>query len=335
MPPTPDHPEVIVWTDAPPAHIVRQILGQMTELKILAVGCPRSSPRPVELADAFSAAAFDDLRQMIVQLPAQYLFLATTNTVKPDDIAAVIQQQTDVLSLEPLLDAAPSSDDSKTLNESGRIHYLPRFRQCPAYLAAADPQQALSSIRSIQITSVGRAHVASLAARLTDALDMLIALLGLPDSIDAAYVGPSPDAPQSLRALTGHITANLRFSDQAAASLLLSDQSHIHHRAAAMIGSDATLLLNDLSYQLIGNNDTGQPILLDQLLPDPRDASRTPQDASSLIVHQWRRLLTHRPVDDRSVDPRALLAVAETVLLAARTAQPESPRKLFQMAGLT
>ncbi|MFA7238135.1 MAG: hypothetical protein WC058_14825, partial [Phycisphaeraceae bacterium] len=81
MPPTPDHPEVIVWTDAHRADIVRQILGQMTELKILAVGSPRprnqSSPRPVELAESFSAATFDDLRQMIVQLPAQYLFLAT------------------------------------------------------------------------------------------------------------------------------------------------------------------------------------------------------------------------------------------------------------------
>jgi len=304
--------QAIVWTDAAGAPLVERVLGYQSDLAVAAIGGPRKG----DLSDLAGRLVIDevadDLRQMIINAGERDvdLLLATQQGVKLDDVRLALDSGVDVLTLEPLT------------TQADRARLTPLLRFSPGYLAAVQPQEALGPIRSIGLSSTAAPGTVSLLARLVDCLDMLIAWLGVPVTIDAALTGPLTEAPDDLRGITGHLAMNIHFADNVAAAVQISDRAAVTRRSMTVIGEDGTLLLDDDRYRLFTADG-------EQL--DATETDRTHHaDLAELIAHQWRHLLTTRPTG-KQPDPRAILGCCEAAMLSARTGQAESTETLVRM----
>jgi len=322
-----DQPEAILWCDATRAPLVRRLLVELPELAVLAVGGPRRGD-VAELAESVGLTAYDDLRQMLIDHPAGYLLLATAEGFQTVDLATALDEAIDVLTLEPILSLSEAMIAERGERPVGRLMLVPGFRAAPAWLAAADPAQALGPVGSLAISSVGGRAQVSLLARLADALDLALSLLGLPDQLDAALSGPLTEPPGDPRGLTGHLTVNLHFADQAGATLQVSDRASVHRRSLLAVGRDATLILDDHRYQLFAHDHDEAADPLDQTEgPAPLIA-----DPARLIAAQWRNLIAGRG-QFRPYDRRAVIGCCQAALLSVRTGQSESTDKLLRLGA--
>ena len=315
--------ETLVWADARCADLVGQVLGRMKQAHVLAVGGPRKA-QVAELAGSHDAPLEDDLRKMLIERPAAYLLLATAAGVAPGDLAQARAAATVVLAIEPPAFAAEVSP-----THSGGPPALiatPWLRMSRTWLSAADPQQALGELRSMQMTAVGPPGAGSLLARLYDALEAVIHLLGPPETIDASLTGAagsSATAAEDLRTLSGSLTAHLRFANDRAAVLHVADRAAMWRRHMLVIGSDGVLDWSDAAYRLTG--PTGAEV--DQTPP-----AHDQTDPIDLIVRQWQRLIDGS-VAPASVDARTILACCQAAALSCRTGQLESPGTFLRMTA--
>ena len=87
MPATTNHtgykPEVSVWTDGRHGPVAGQLLDLMEQsVQPIALGGPFGGNTDT-MADRFTAAHYDDLRQMVVERPAAYLLFAADEDPPP------------------------------------------------------------------------------------------------------------------------------------------------------------------------------------------------------------------------------------------------------------
>jgi predicted dehydrogenase len=315
--------EAIIWTDATRAALVRSVLEQMPTVRALAVSGPRKGELH-ELGEALNLPPGDDLRKMLIDAPAQFLLLATATAAGRDDLQLARQQSVHVICLAP--PAAQSGDlleYRRGQEPGGRLVHAPMWRLSPAWLAAADPLELLGSIQSLSLTALSTTGHSTLYARLHDAIDLVVHLMGLPDSIDAALTGPLPEPPESLRGLTGCLTAHLRFADRAGATLHVSDQGQAWYRQCQIIGRQGQLVLSDRDYRLITDQASES---------SESPGGEVPANVDSLIARQWQWMVDHQVGPDVA-DARKVLACCQAALLSCRTGQGESPHALMQMAG--
>jgi predicted dehydrogenase len=307
----------IVWTDPARLPLVQDVLGRMKGVQLVAVGGPRKV-NLTELAESYGAKAVDDFRAIVRQHAAKFLLLATSQGVTRADLQQARAAGMQVIAIEPpLMELAPL--------EPGLPEVLitaPWFRLSRSWLSAAEPQQALGQIRGMHLTQLAPPEAGSLYARLYDALDTLVHFRGVPESIDAALTGPLTQPPDDLRALTGHLTAHLRFGSDASATLLVSDRAAAWHRRLIALGSEGQLTLEDSGYRLI----TREGKELDSLAA--HDAA--PPDPAEMIAAQWQRHIDN-PAALPASDALAVIACCQAALLSCRTGEHESPAKLLHM----
>ncbi|MEX2673336.1 MAG: hypothetical protein WD294_14635 [Phycisphaeraceae bacterium] len=315
--------EVVIWAEASSVELTRTLMGRMSEMHATAVGGHRRTGL-ADLAEAVDAPVVDDLRRILIERPPAYLLLASATGVTVDELRQARQAGTTVLALEPTLGSEQTHDDIANDPHSPPPPILGWWwRQSPAWLAAADPQQAVGSVRGANVVTLAPAYTASLLARLIDAFDMLVALMGVPESIDASLSGVLSEPPEELRGLTGHLTAHLRFADGASASLLASDRAANWQRRLTALGSEAQLELGDIAYRLHER---------DGKLIDSLEHLDQPLDAVDLLVQQWRRIISGGVIP-RHQDQRTLIACCQAALLSCRTGQLESPNTLLRLGG--
>lgn len=360
--------DVTIWTDAPGTATAASVIESMDSLILVkGVGGPRGKPID-ELAARLQCPRDDDFRKLLVDHPASFVLLTTAAGVNLDDIAVAIGQGATVLSYEPVsakLDAwqtvkprtitGKAEDAARSASMTsppawldGRLLHIPAFRRCPAWSSAADPLQALGTLRSLSMITLGRPGEGSLFARLHDAWDALLSFTGLPETIDAAIVaGPltvgaatnsststsgasgaaiSTSTPSDLARITGHLSALGRFADGSAITIHASDRAGSSLRELRVLGDAGQLRLGEQDYELFAT--TGQ--LLDSREPQP------PQDFVTQVVTQWKSLLDRRPVSNPVEDARRAmhaLACCSAALLSSQTGQPESPRHLLHIHG--
>lgn len=315
--------EVVIWADAASVELARTVMGRMPELRATAVGGHRRTGL-ADLADAVDAPVIDDLRRILIEQPPAYLLLASAAGVSGEELRQARNAGAVVMALEPVLNvdhAAPGVADDPLKPSLPVLGWW--WRQSPAWLAAAEPQQALGSIRAANVVSLAPAYTASLLARLMDAMDMLVHLLGLPETVDAALTGALGEPPEELRGLTGNLTAHMRFADRVNASLIVSDRAATWQRRLTTLGAHAQLELGDVGYRLHR---------LDGSTLDAVPGLDDPLDAVDLLIQQWRRIIAGT-VTPRRPDPRRLIACCQAALLSCRTGQLESPGTLMRMSG--
>jgi hypothetical protein len=280
-------PEVTLWSDASHAPLTGGVMNLMgSALKPIGVGGPPVA-EVSDLAKTLGCDVFDDLRKMCIDRPAAYLLLASLEGVTPDDLHALADQGTVVLTLEPVasdLQGLYAADalGAKGQDVAGPIVRVPVFSQSPGFLAAADPAELLGDRRLVNFRSAGRPGEGSLFARLFDAWQTVLGYTLLPEMIDASLVGPLQEPPESLTELTGGMAVHARMPGDQAALLEVSDSAAVSGRVLRVAGDAASLAITDTAYSL--HNPAGEAL-------DEADGSGVPGAFADMLAHQWRRLL--------------------------------------------
>ncbi len=321
-------PEVTIWTDACHAPLAGELMNLMgSALKPIGVGGPPVA-EVSQLAKELDCQPHDDLRKLLVDRPAAYLLMTSLGGVTHDDLHAITDQGTAVLTLEPIASDLQGLSASKKLGAqpgaAGRILQAPVFGQSPGFLSAADPYELLGDRRAIRFTSDGRPEHGSLFARLFDAWLTVLNFTLMPETIDASLVGPLIEPPEDLRSLAGSLLAHARMPGANAILLEVTDTAGRSGRVLRVHGDSASLRITDSTYTL--SNPDGD--MLDEA------TGSGPDGFVDMLAAQWRRLLD-QPNSAGSASHAQhqadAMACCLACLLSIRTGQPESPVKLLEM----
>ncbi len=332
----PPIPEVTIWTDARRAVQVGQLLELMQgAVRPAGLGGPHHA-KIDDLSRQLDRPVGDDLRKLLVERPAPFVLLATMDGVTREDLVTALAQDSVVLTVEPVAasfdelplprarasSSAEAGASAAALSWASRLIPIPGFTRSPGWTSAAEPLEVLGAIRLIGVTSFGSANECSLFSRLHDAFRVIHTLAAMPESIDAMLAGPSVQAQENPRQITGHLAAFARLPGGATAVLQVSDRTGPNDRQLTIVGDQSRIRAGDLDYDLIDHE--GRPL-------DHRQSAEATGGFTQLIAWQWKRVLQRPSVTPAQAPPpddAQILACCLACLLSARTGQPESPGKI-------
>lgn len=345
---------VIIWTSALRGSLAQRVITQLRpELSILGVGGPDAAERE-RLGRAFDCATGDDFRKLLIDRRPKYVFVADCQGLNEGDFAAAVGQGATVLTVEPVVEAlsnwaasrkkaralvgatAPidAADRDREAISIGRVIQVPAMTRSRGWLSAADPSEALGTLRLIAVTNFGGKSDWSLFGRLFDAWWAVLEWSDLPLTIDASLAGSADRIPETLREAHGSLVAHARLPGGGAASVAVNDATGGHTRRLEVVADGGRLSLQDHQYCLL--DQTGHT--LDQLATDTTNdpATTTIITIEDLIVEQWRSAMTPQPASHwlrRHVEDWEVTACCLASLLSARTGDPERPGRLLELHG--
>jgi predicted dehydrogenase len=339
----------ILWLS--PAQVpLARAAAQSAELEIVGAGSPERGQAGRVAAELAVGPppprALDDLRAALAGADADLFLIADPGTLgasgADEDAAAILAAHARgvrVATLEPIPAnttdlAAPAWTDG-----APRAIDVPVF--APLWPPSLPPAEVLGHagpVRTLALEWWGRPGEGSLAARLFGAMELILRLLGEPESIDAAYVAPGPARGvhalpgESLRGLTGDLTGNLRFSDGRCATIAISDHASRWGRALSLLGPGGRVRVEDHAWAWFDRE--GRRIDELKHRSSPRQpAEDQPPIAAGALAASLNQLLGPVPQAPRS-DPVVVLALCHAALLSARTGQCESPETIKRIAGV-
>ena len=346
----------IAWLTPDQVGAVRH-LAETANLDITHAGCPEPT-LGTAVAQALNVPAATDLRAAIatateglvlIASPGAFAGPGTMSRTDAEELDAARDRGVKVVTLEPLPGAlvqlaeighAASTPTGPARGLPGAwCEYLPLARLAPRVLDLGDVLEHLGRVRSVRISVVGPARAGTLGARLLDAIDLAHRLLGVPESVFAAYTGteagPLHALPgQSLRDLHGDICATLVYDAGTAASLHVSNRAGRYTIETTVLGANGRVSISDdrlLWLDADGNNidAPGQATELPTL-----DPAQTP-DAFwlSMLTTQINNYISTGAGQMNQLDYPRLLATAQAALLSSRTGEPESPATMLKLAG--
>lgn len=336
-------PRTIVWTDEQRAACMKAV-ASAAGLVVVGAGCGVKG-RSSAVAGVFDCPVVDDLRRALTDGECDAVLIASAGdfgaAASPSDAQAVLhahQRGVRVLTLEPLPASALELAGPWTTPGPGGVRpldglaFVPLVRAARPYREAAEVLEMFGQPRTLLIEACCRAEEGSLGARLFGAIEVLLTLLGEPDSVDAAYAPPQrgpliPQLGETLRETHGDITANFRFADGRAAAVLVSNRSGRWSRNITMLGGEGRLRIFDDGFEWV--NEAGEPV----------DASRevkrrgeTPTSRSvQIIADAVSRVLDPAVPAESPLDEAGILAVCQATLLSTRTGSAESPSTIRRM----
>lgn len=322
-------PEVTIWTDDLRANLVGSVVERMgSAISVIGVGGPRELGVDA-LASHLGVRRDDDLRKLVIERPASYLLIATTDIAIADLLLAG-EQNTTILALEPVagdlqhLTELTGTGRHRTAAVKRCLVYLPAFSHCPGYLQAADPFDVIGTKRMVCFDNHGPTAEGSLFARLFDGWRVALRCVDLPVNVDASLIGPDDRIPDDLRRITGRMGVHARSPEGSCLVMTVTDRSGESSRSLAVLGDEAELRITNTDYDL--RYVDGQEV-------DRGQADGQTHNTADLIVNQWRRLLDGRGnlPDDHPTRDFDALACCLACLLSARTGQAENPRKLIEI----
>lgn len=330
--------EVTIWTEAARSGTVRQVLAEMGPLvRALGVGGSRSAELD-GLARELNCPFEDDFRKLMIDRPAEYVLLGGMAELGPADLLSVLDHGSTIVCLEPPAGRFQDLDElyaparrrgagEEPAGRPGRLIVAPSMTRSPSWLSAADPAAAIEQAESLSLVTVGHRADCSLFARLYDAWQTGLSLMPMPDTIDATMVTPLAEIPESLRLMTGHLTAHGRLSDGRGLTVQVSDQAGSTFRRIDLLGKAGSFHATDDMYMLL--NRKGEVI-------DQWRAEGYVLNFTALVAATWRPLLGRTagggPSEAVNVEhERRVLACCLASLLSSRTGQPESPSKLLSL----
>jgi len=329
--------ETALWVRPDRTDLARRIVAAMDgRVKVIAVGGPRAA-EVAELAATFDKPCCDDLRQMLIDHPAAFLLLASSEPLKRTEVEIAEEHQTRILTLEPLasvFDEVAALRRPKLNTPLASIALAPCFQRSRAWLSATDPQSALGEIRSISHLALGRADHASLFALLFDAWLTVLAFGGFPETIDASLVSAQHAGVEDLRDVDGHVIAHARMSGGQSAVLHVSNHAPRTERCLTVVGEDGFLRLLLDGYELI----TADGQTVDEphtLAPTDMPIDKAPGARYVQQVAEFWTQMIDRPnlaiIHAAGPEAAQALACCQASLLSTRTDQPESPRRMLEM----
>jgi predicted dehydrogenase len=333
----------IVWLNPEQAPLVRSV-AHAAELTIVAAGSPAKG-QSGHVAAELDTKACDDLRAVLATAECELVWIAAAGgfgaSPGTDDAASVSIAQgrgVTIATLEPIPASALALESGWTVDSNGicpldAVRFVPLARHSAPFRDASELLPGFGEIGTLAVESWSGPGEGSLGAHLYGALELVHALMGEPETIEATYVSAAPGRSmhalpgESLRDLHGDLTANLRFADGRAAALVCSDRAGRWSRAATLIGPGGRFRILDDSFEWIGPGGDR----LDQSKPRPRKAQSPPEITA--LATALTRILEPGPPEAAPTDHAAVLAIAQAALLSCRTGQGESPATIRRMLG--
>jgi hypothetical protein len=270
-----------------------------------------------ELAPVVSAET-GSLRDL-VRREADLLWLASPTPIGPDERRLLREAAVPAISSVPLPgSAAELADDPR---EAATPPFVPLMRRSPGYRAAREVFEQFGPRRSVSISVGCGPGEGTLFARLFDAMDLVEALCGPAERLDAALWRPVPGVPETLPGLHGHLTVNVRFSDNRCAAASASDCAGRWVRQVTVLGDGGSLRIEDRGFEWI--SPEGQTVDSHQ--------ERKALTPGALVALQAKRLLESADAGDPPPDNARLLALCEAARLSARTGDGEAPHRVLEM----
>lgn len=344
-----------VWAQPNQVELVRQVASG-AGLEIACAGSPMKGQSGA-VASALGVETLADLRSALAEKVADVVLIAASGDFgadpdRPDAelLTTAAGRGSRVISMEPLPPSAILLERGEWL-EPGHARPVDAYRWCPSarqsfgWRQVPDAVESFGRVRAMSVESLGSEADGTLGARLIGAIELVCWMIGVPESVDAAYVGPAIGASggavhalpgESLRDLYGTITANMRFADGRAASLVACSGAGVWRRSATLVGEGGSMRVTDDG--------------LEWHRPDG-----TLQDRSRPRVERPWGAASHEVMSEaitRSLDPAIAgsvlggvavgamgeqvsgLIVAQAALLSARTGQTESVETIRRMSGV-
>ncbi len=340
-------PKTIVWADEQRAECVKDIAAAAA-LTVVGAGCSTKG-RSSAVAAIFDCPPVDDLRSVLTDAECDVILIASAEdfgaAAHQSDAAAVLNAHSRgvrVITLDPLPASALELAGPWTTPGPGGItplaglSFVPLARAAQPFREAAEVLEMFGEPRTVLIEACCRPEEGSLGARLFGAIEVLLSLVGEPESVDAAYAPPDRgqlirQLGETLRNTHGDITANFRFADGRAAALLATDRSGRWSRNITMLGAEGRLRIFDDGFEWV--NSAGDRVDASrQVKRRGETPHETPQSpACQIIAEAITRTLDPAVPTDSPLDHPGVLAVCQATLLSTRTGSAESISTIRRM----
>lgn len=334
---------VAIWAMPEQAELMSRI-AEGAGLEVACAGSPARGQAGA-LAAAMKVSSLDDLRSALAERVADVVLIGSPGDFgadpdRPDAelVRAAMSRGTRVLTLEPLPPSAlllarggwMEPAHAPSLNG---VTWCPTAGHSYGWRQMPDLRESFGAVRAMSVESFGSLADGTLGARLIAAVEIVLWMMGVPDAVDAAYVGPDGGTVhalpgETLRDLRGTVTANLRFADGRAATLAASDGAGVWRRAATLIGPGGSVRISDDGLEWHSPDGT--------LQDKSRPKVERPWGLASheVIAEAVTRTLDASIPDPGAAESIAVLLVAQAALLSARTGQSEAVETIRNMAGV-
>lgn len=355
-PPNPSRRRALCWLRADQTDLVAAV-AEAANLNVVAAGAPgdESVARPSRpwpgspTGESPVPLPIPDLRRALATVEADLVLLADLASdeaaileANPGLIRDLRSRGVKVASLEPFPASVVAARAWRAeAGDDEAVAFLPLLRRSRGFARAEDALETFGRVRTLAFSARSNRREGSLAARLFDAMDAALRLLGEPESIDASVAGPHAGsglrlaAGDSLADLAGDLTAHLRYPDDRSASLALSDQGGRWFRGVTLLGEGGCARFDETTFEWITPQGDSADESSEAANVSDAQRSAPPRSSVEVFAEQVDRLLDPRAAAPAPTDRLCALAMAEAAVLSARTAQPESPATILKMSGGT
>ncbi|MDP7069795.1 MAG: hypothetical protein QF561_00420 [Phycisphaerales bacterium] len=313
-------PRLAIWAaDNQLRLLERAVAGPTADvvLEPVIVGC-----QDRQAADTFAhqlggAASTNDVRE-VLQADADIAWLAAPRMLDTDTRSMARGAAMPVATSAP-----PPAALADLLSEpDGGMPavFIPLLRSGEAFRAASSALEDFGAVHCIHVSSTAGDHQTSRAALALDAFDLVTHLMGAPDEIWAAHAGLLPISPDPTVERSGHLTAAMRFGQERAASVTVSDGGGTWIRRVVILGEGGRIIVTD---EGVSWTDPDGAAL---------EAPPTEGQANAGELAGWhlRRMATGGDTPAISLNAAIVL---ETARLSCLTRQVEDPEHVRNMLG--
>ncbi len=273
-----------------------------------------------------SIAGATDIELVLIADPADF----GEDSADAAAVEGFIRRGGRVMTLEPLPSTVHAFSAGWGVNMEGAslsasIGFAGSARTTPAIRDALETLAQFGAVTAFAVNCSAGSEAGSLGARLLSAMELVYLIAGEPESMSASLAHPREvrtNVGDRLHHLRGTMTANIRFSDARAATLLVSASSEPWHRGMTILGEGGRMRVWDDGFVWTAPDGS----VVDEHRLDTRSAVRP---AARHIAAAILETLNAPPP---RVFMTTILAMAETALLSARTGSPESPDTLLRVA---
>ena len=303
--------QVTAWADANQLKMLER--ARATGLiDYTGIGSP-DADAAIELARALDVPRLDDLRAALIDDEHDIAWIAARDAMDADARTAIRAGTrpvaTSTLPPEQVLQLL-EEDDSGLPAE-----LVPQMRQSPGFLSATGALAELGHIECIHISMTSGQEQSSPWARLYDAMDIALHLLGEPDELFAVHAGPRPIQPDVLAGIDGHFSVAMRCPNRSTATIVVSDGGGTWDRRMLILGAEGRVIVDDCTAHWTTRDGTSA-----ESEPQPADAV----DAGQLIARQLQRIVDQVAEPDPPGTKARVLQLCDTARLSCLTGQAET-----------
>jgi predicted dehydrogenase len=312
-----DTPRLIAWAVPDQETLVTDAVRE-GGFTLVGVGGPVRA-RTAELAKTLDVEAFADVRQAIQRDDVDLLWVAAPEKLDADARRLIRRLGRRVVSTEPR--PVDIADLTRDPDEAATAVFVPLMRRSPGFLRVRDALDEFGPPECVNIAMGCGPGEGTLFARLFDAMDLLDHLAGPAVGVDAAVVPSEGGVPESLAALRGHLTANVRLAEGGCVCVSATDRAGSWFRRVTLVGRGGVLHVDDVGYEWTDAEGA--------VLEPGREPTRL--TAGAIAARHMRRVLERV---DAGMDPppetARLLSLCEAARVSARTGQVVAPERLLE-----